>query len=176
MHRLDGPGSAELHRPQRRANGLSRAAGPSHTQLKARRPEKGPMHRAMSSAPGATDTRLPVPPSDTILPCFMPPRLAGSLLRRPPIAAKGLISLHWALRLALLATLAFVLYRALRITQATTSYHESPIPNLQSPILWLAFVIALLPVINLLPLEIGGGAFVCERFVYLPSFFFLYYF
>jgi tetratricopeptide (TPR) repeat protein len=39
--------------------------------------------------------------------------------------------------------------------------------------MWAAFGVSLLPVINLIPLEIGGGAIVCERFAYLPSFFFL---
>jgi tetratricopeptide (TPR) repeat protein len=39
--------------------------------------------------------------------------------------------------------------------------------------LGLAFAITLLPVVNLLPLELSGGAFISERFAYLPSFFFL---
>ena len=39
--------------------------------------------------------------------------------------------------------------------------------------MWAAFAVTLLPVINLIPLEIGGRAIVCERFAYLPSFFFL---
>lgn len=39
--------------------------------------------------------------------------------------------------------------------------------------LWLAFAISLLPVANILPLELRGGAIVAERFLYLPSFFFI---
>ncbi|MDH7486604.1 MAG: tetratricopeptide repeat protein [Anaerolineae bacterium] len=39
--------------------------------------------------------------------------------------------------------------------------------------LWLAFAISLLPVANILPLELRGGSIVAERFLYLPSFFFI---
>lgn len=39
--------------------------------------------------------------------------------------------------------------------------------------LWLALAISLLPVANILPLELRGGAIVAERFLYLPSFFFV---
>jgi len=39
--------------------------------------------------------------------------------------------------------------------------------------LWLAFAISLLPVVNILPLELRGGAIVAERFLYLPSFLFV---
>lgn len=39
--------------------------------------------------------------------------------------------------------------------------------------LWLAFLISLLPVLNLVPLDLRGGAFIAERFLYLPSALFL---
>jgi tetratricopeptide (TPR) repeat protein len=70
-----------------------------------------------------------------------------------------------ALTLALLGALVGAAYRALRRARSAP-----PTPPVA---LWLAFAVTLLPVVNLLPLEIGGGAFVCERFLYLPTFFFL---
>ena len=39
--------------------------------------------------------------------------------------------------------------------------------------LWLALAVSLLPVANILPLELRGGAIVAERFLYLPSFLFV---
>ncbi len=39
--------------------------------------------------------------------------------------------------------------------------------------LWVAFLISLLPVLNIVPLDLRGGSFIAERFLYLPSVFFL---
>ena len=39
--------------------------------------------------------------------------------------------------------------------------------------LWVAFLISLLPVLNIIPLDLRGGSIIAERFLYLPSAFFL---
>jgi tetratricopeptide (TPR) repeat protein len=75
--------------------------------------------------------------------------------------------LNWLallLTLGLLALLISAIYRA----RHSISNIYYPIPGL-----WLTFAVSLLPVVNLLPLGLSGGAFTTERFAYLPSFFFL---
>ncbi len=39
--------------------------------------------------------------------------------------------------------------------------------------LWVAFLFSLLPVLNIMPLDLRGGSFIAERFLYLPSALFL---
>ena len=39
--------------------------------------------------------------------------------------------------------------------------------------LWVAFLISLLPVLNIIPLDLRGGSIIAERFLYLPSAFFI---
>jgi Tfp pilus assembly protein PilF/heme exporter protein D len=84
------------------------------------------------------------------------------------------------LTVGLLAALALATFRASRFTfhGPRNTFHVSRPTQHASPQgtaawLWLAFAITLLPVVNLLPLELSGGAFISERFAYLPAFFFL---
>jgi tetratricopeptide (TPR) repeat protein len=77
--------------------------------------------------------------------------------------------LNWLAAGLLLGLLALGTLDLLRLTRA-----GGPAARAAKPAwLWLAFALSLLPVVNLLPLSLGGGAFVSERLVYLPSFFFL---
>jgi tetratricopeptide (TPR) repeat protein len=97
----------------------------------------------------------------------------------PPSTTDPIAWLALALTLGLVMLLVLALFRALRTTSEsgpgqTSSLHARfSVLNPPASMVWLAFAVTLLPVVNLLPLEIGGGAFVCERFIYLPSFFFL---